>query len=342
MPARRTRSLLALFALAAATAEGAALVFPEGLLKGEHRRTVKEVVEDSTLHRQMSGLRLAGRQAVFEHLVTHPDFAASLAWAAGVLKYSVDRRGAAEYWADDHRGLSGRLEILQASEGQIVLYAEGTYHKGILRIPGRLAMVMQSVEGRDGDSLFVENTVSAYVRVDSAPLDPVVRLFRPLVDRLMERRVHWFFQKANRLMARLYHDPEAVLQKLPPEAWQEEAAQLRVLLEVRPSERARAGPQTWNDPRLSEMSPAVTALRTVSARAPESVMLVSARRCRYRLRSCCSSSSVHVSGVSAPSALINSATASASVAGTYPDGLRADRGGAPRSSFAKADPKWEG
>lgn len=230
MQTKKSGFLLILFLLAVPVAGGTTLPFPEVLLHGDRAKSVKEVVEDFTLHRQVSGLRLLGRQVVFEHLLTHPDFAASVARAARVLKYTVESRGEAEYWVNDHKGLTGRLEILQAQEGQMVLYAEGRYKKGIIRIPGRLALVLRSSEGRDEESFYVENTVSGYVRLDGAILDPLARLFRPFVARIMEKRIHWFFRKVNRLMARLYEDPEAVLQELPPKTWQQEAKELRTLL----------------------------------------------------------------------------------------------------------------
>jgi len=224
--------VLALLSFAAATPQTTGIPFPEDLLKDERRRPVKEVVEDFTLHRQMSGLRLLGREAVLGYLVTHPDFAASLAQAADVLKYTVKRQGTAEYWADDHKGLTGRIELLQATEGQLVYYAQGTYKNGIIRIPGRLALVVHYAEGREGDSFYVENTISAYVRVDAALLDPLARLFRPVVGPIVNKKVAFFFRKANELMTKLTHDPEAVLQKLPPDTWQEEVAELRILLKA--------------------------------------------------------------------------------------------------------------
>jgi len=42
----------------------------------------------------------------------------------------------------------------------------------------------------------------------------------------------WFFGKANELMTKLTQDPEAVLQKLPPDTWQKEAGELRILLKA--------------------------------------------------------------------------------------------------------------
>jgi hypothetical protein len=133
-------------------------------------------------------------------------------------------------WADDRKGLTGRIELLQATQGQLVYYAQGTYKNGFIRIPGRVALVTRYAEGREGDAFYVENTVSAYVKVDAPVLDPVARLFRPLVERIMNKRVAWFFGKANQLMTKLTQDPEAVLQKLPPGTWHKEAAELRRLL----------------------------------------------------------------------------------------------------------------
>lgn len=222
------------FLLAVPAAGKTTLPFPEDILQGERGKSAKEVVEDSTVHREMSGLRLWCDQPVFEYLLEHPDFAASLARAAGLLKYTVERRGEEEYWANDHDGLTGSLTILQPETGRALLYADGTYKTGIIRIPGRLAIVMRFSEGREDNVPYVDNTFSGYIRLDAALLDVLARLFRPIVARKMEKQVHWFFRKVNRLMARLYDDPEALLQQLPPETWQREAEELRSLLAPAP------------------------------------------------------------------------------------------------------------
>lgn len=253
MPVKKMGVFLVLFSLTVATAGGATLPFPSELLKDEERKPLREVVEDFTVHREVSGLRLSGRQAVFEHLLRHPDFAASLARATGVLKYTVERRGEATFWTNDHKGLAGTLEFLPARVGQMVIYAEGVYEKGIIRIPGRLALVVLSSEERNEDSFYVENTLSGYVRFDGAVVESLVRLFRPFVYRIMEKRARWFFKKVNRLMTQLYEDPEAVLQKLPADTWENEAAQLRVLLTTpqpgldhRPQTALLSGPRGSN------------------------------------------------------------------------------------------------
>jgi hypothetical protein len=209
MRAKKSGCVLILVLFTAVASGRTTQSFPEDLLRGEQGPSLREVVEDSTLHRQISGLRLYGEQAVFEYLSTHPDFAASLARAAGLLKYTVERRGEAEYWVNDHDGLTAHFAILRAEPGRMVVYAKGKYKKGIFRIPGRIA---------------------GYVRLDSGLFDALARLFRPAVRRRMDKRVTWFLGKANQLMTLLYEDPEAILQKLPSETWQAETAHLRALL----------------------------------------------------------------------------------------------------------------
>lgn len=230
MRAKKSGCVLILVLFTAVASGGTTQSFPEDLLRGEQGPSLREVVEGSTLHRQISGLRLYGEQAVFEYLSTHPDFAASLARAAGLLKYTVERRGEAEYWVNDHDGLTAHFAILRAEPGRMVVYAKGKYKKGIFRIPGRIAIVMQYSAGKDSSSPYVQNTVTGYVRLDSGLFDALARLFRPAVRRRMDKRVTWFLGKANQLMTRLYEDPEAILQKLPSETWQAEAAHLRALL----------------------------------------------------------------------------------------------------------------
>lgn len=225
---------LVLGLFAAATAGGSTLSFPANLLQGEEGRSLREVVGDSTLERQMSGLRLYGDQAVFEYLSTHPDFAASLAQAAGLLKYTVERRGEAQYWANDHDGLMADFTILRAEPGQLVVYAKGTYKYGIFRIPGRAALVILYTAESAGNPPYLENTVTGFVRLDAGFFAFLVRLFRPAVERRMDNRVTWFLGKANKLMARLHEDPESVLQKLPPEAYREEVQHLRMFLAPSP------------------------------------------------------------------------------------------------------------
>lgn len=227
--------LLILIFFAAATAGGSTLTFPTNLLQGEQGRSLREVVGGSTLERQMSGLRLYGDQAVFEYLSTHPDFAARLAQAAGVLKYTVERRGEERYWANDHGGLTADFTILRAEPGQLVVYAKGTYKYGIFRIPGRVAVVILYTAESAGKPPYLKNTVTAFVRLDAGFFAFVARLFRPAVERRMDNRVTWFLGKANQLMARLHDDPESVLQKLPPEAYREEVQHLRMFLAPSPS-----------------------------------------------------------------------------------------------------------
>jgi len=231
---RSRRAVSALVLLFLVTGIGAALPFPQHLLNGKEGEALKEVVENSTLHREMSGIRLKGRGAVFEYLLDHPDFAATLARSAGVLKYTVERRGEGEYWADDHKGITGRLAILQAETGRRIFYAEGVYEKGLLRIPGRMAMVMTYAE-REGEegSPHVEGTLSGYIKLDSFFFDPMARLFRPLVAGVMEKRASRFFRKADRLLEILYRDPEFLMQQLSPDKWGEELEALRSLLKTR-------------------------------------------------------------------------------------------------------------
>ncbi|MFQ5802507.1 MAG: hypothetical protein ACE5JQ_06380 [Candidatus Methylomirabilales bacterium] len=230
MRAKKSGLLLILILFAAAAAGLTTPPFPEDLLRGEQGQSLKEVVEGSTLQRQVSGLRVYGKPAVFQYLSTHPDFAAGLARAADVLKYTVERRGDAEYWANDHDGLTAHFAILRAEPGRMVVYGKGTYKKGIFRIPGRIALVMQYYAERDRNSPYVQNTVSGYVRIDAGLFDALARLFRSAVERRVDKKVNWFLGKANQLMTRLYEDPEAILQKLPSETWQVETAHLRALL----------------------------------------------------------------------------------------------------------------
>jgi hypothetical protein len=228
------RSKMAVSALAflfLATGIGAALPFPQHLLNGKEGEALKEVVGNSTLQREISGLRLRGRQEVFEYLLDHPDFAAALARSAQVLKYTVERRGEGEYWADDHKGVTGRLAIVDAEVGRRIFYAEGMYEKGILRIPGRMAMMITFAERKDdGGSPYVEGTLAGYIKLDSFFFDPMARLFRPLVAGVMEKRTARFFRKADRLLELLYQDPESLIGQLPPEAWEKEREALRSLL----------------------------------------------------------------------------------------------------------------
>ena len=237
---------LVLFPLAALATEVTTLPFPEDLLRGEERQSVKEVVEESTAHQQMNDLRLPGRQDVITYLLMHPDFTASLGRAAGVSQYTVERRGEVEYWANDHEGLEGLIEVLHAQNGQLVLYAEGKYQSGIIRIPGRLALVVHASERKDQESFYVENSVSSYVRVDSPLFHGLRFLFRPLVAHAAEKRIHRFFDTITRLLTELHQDPEPLFQALPPDTWQQEVEELRRLLT--PSSTSSAGARTLNIP----------------------------------------------------------------------------------------------
>ncbi|MFQ5839169.1 MAG: hypothetical protein ACE5HK_00430 [Candidatus Methylomirabilales bacterium] len=223
---------LFLLSLSLLTASAAAEEIPHEALVGQTGAAVKRLLAKHTIHRTVSGIRVPGSPPLFAFLLDHPDFAAALARAAGVSRYKIRREGDGRYFGDDGRGATGVFERVAVLDGRRVFLAQGQYKARLFgRIRADMAIIVTFRQAEDtAGNPSTENSLTGYVRIRHALLHPLLKLFGPLVDKAVDRKVRRFYRKARALLERLTTEGETLLALLPAEAWIEERQRLKALL----------------------------------------------------------------------------------------------------------------
>lgn len=191
------------------------LGIPVEKLSKAARDRAEGVVAQSLFAQQVTGIRYRSREAVFEFLLDHPDFAASVARALHLGQYRVTALGDG-YWGDDGRGARGMIRVLYAEPGQRLYHLEGRYEShGLPTIEGQLLVRFEFRHEEDGDGGSVmDSSLTGHLRIDTPFVGALARvaatLSRPLIEHAVERKVRRFFNTVARLSRWAYDEPEQV------------------------------------------------------------------------------------------------------------------------------------
>jgi len=211
---------------------------PWNRLNGPDYALVREVVRDATAAREVREISFRSRKPVFDYLLEHLDFAASIARILGEGKYRVKRDGDG-YQADDGHGTTGVLRPVFADAGRRVFYLEGQYDPPLLPAIGVRAVLLldiDHVESPDG-ATYCELNVAGHVRFDSRVLDTLAWVMRNYTQAQVDKQVRRFFRHVAVVSRRAYDDPESLDDELTrhPELPAREVSGFRhVLLAHRP------------------------------------------------------------------------------------------------------------
>ena len=206
-PGRAAILLVAALLLTATT--GALPVAPSPV-----ENQVREIRERPTLAHTVSGIRVKSGLPLYEFLLANPDITAALARALGAATYQVSPDGENGFRGQDSKGAQGHFMLVEQGEGRRVFFARGTYKKPLLpTIAGRLVLVLEYRTDGAGEA-GVENRVQGFVRIDTAIVGTLAKIARPLVKRSLDKKVHYLFQKIDRLLDAALANPSEAIRRL--------------------------------------------------------------------------------------------------------------------------------
>jgi hypothetical protein len=202
------------------TVDSLPLPIPTAVLSEPARARAEAVLGHEIFAQRVTGIRYRSREAVFEFLLDHPDFAASVARALRLGQYQLDRVGDDEYMGDDARGARGVVRLLYADPGRRLYHLEGRYDgNGLPSIAGEMLVLLEYRHEDDGaGSTVVDSSLTGHVKIDT----PVVGLLagvltglaRPVVTRAVEQKVRRFFNTVARVSRWAYDEPDELFAAL--------------------------------------------------------------------------------------------------------------------------------
>jgi len=187
----------------------------QGIAVALHQR-VREVTQHAIFSRDLHGIPVKSSPTVFDFLLDHPDFAATAGRILGIVKYRIAKERDSVFWGDDAHGATGNFELMYAERGKRVYLAKGTFVKRFLpTIHGRILLVMAYEHRIDQTGeRHVINHVRGYLRIDNRILGILVRIARPVVGPIVDRKVLRTFAAASRLTEHASHDPTTLYHSL--------------------------------------------------------------------------------------------------------------------------------
>jgi hypothetical protein len=231
---------------------GLAFSRPDSPVTVEARR----VVEHSTFQKSVERFRLRSAPAVFEFLLDHPDFAASVVRELQIAHYRITPRSDGGYDAEDMQGVRGSFQPFYSARGERAYLGVGTYRSRFLpSFTGHAVVRLRYRPRLDPKGRpYVENHAEVYVRLDNRFVAFFTKLLMPFLHRVVDQKLERALSAAQRLSAQIAMNPKAVYDRLSrsPEMDRATLEAFRQLLDRDRQEAARRAPDSAAHPLLVE------------------------------------------------------------------------------------------
>ena len=166
-----------LSAAVVAGSEQPELVMPPDMPRDEAAR-LRDLAERAAVTGRVTTERFRLPANVFEYLLDHPEFAATVARALRIASYRVWREGT-EMWLDDGQGAVGRFAFVHTVAGSRIVYARGRYTRWMIPIRGDAVAVLTWSSEPSGDGrMLIAPALTGFVRLENVVVDAVARLLR--------------------------------------------------------------------------------------------------------------------------------------------------------------------
>jgi hypothetical protein len=208
-------------------------VIPWHRLSSDASGLVRDVVTQPLVARRVNGITYKSRPEIFQYLLDHPDFAATMARAINVGRYRVIPVPGG-YEADDGRGVRGLFRPVYADAQRRVFYLAGRYDPPLFpAMTGRAVLVLDALHAASPDGGGrAEVTVVGFLKVDAVLARIVASVFRSFTQAAVDRKVRRFFRHVEKVSVRAHDDPAGLAQAIQghPDLPPERVAEFRRLL----------------------------------------------------------------------------------------------------------------
>lgn len=177
-----------------------------------------EIIAQPTLRRQMPRIRFIGDRRTYEFLVDHPPLATQLARRLHppLERYTVTQVGEGTYTIEDRGALRGEARLVKVTADQRVYWFKGEFRSlaNLLRFTGRMVLVLDFREVREGGRTYMESDPDFYLRIDHVFFGYLVKLLTPLINLLIDRRVDLIAEATGKLFDQVAGDPGSLYREM--------------------------------------------------------------------------------------------------------------------------------
>jgi hypothetical protein len=191
------------------------VIFPVEKMNVEAVCRLAEVVNDYTSHQVLPAVPVPIKKPLYDFLLNHPVLTSELITGLNVGGYRVDQLAAGVFHGEDNAGGEAVLTLLYQDPRQRVYHLKGSQSGYVVPITGSGVVMLnyQPKPGSDGREI-VETKVTVYSKLDNFFLARLVKLLRPLLQRIVNKKLTRGVQTVHDFAEILANDPERVYRQL--------------------------------------------------------------------------------------------------------------------------------
>jgi hypothetical protein len=180
---------------------------------------VRQVLERHTIFRAVDPVRFVGRREHEEFLLDHLPLAVTMArhLYPPLERYDISEQASHVYDVNDRGAIHGHLRGVAAASGRRVYLVEGEFRSRtyLVHFTGAMVITLRYTEEQEtGGGPILRNEPHLYVRIDNILMHGLLKLFSPLIHRIIDRRVGTLAAAAEVVSTRMTNDPGGLYREM--------------------------------------------------------------------------------------------------------------------------------
>jgi hypothetical protein len=196
---------------------------------------LQAIVDNYTAASKVGPIRTRLPKSLYRQLLDRPPLAAALINRLDLGLYKSEARGPDRFWGNDGEGTEGIVQLVYQDRTSRAYYLEGSHDTRLLpNLAGNAVVFLKMDPVHDADGMeAVHSTMVFYVKLDNRVLSGLATLVRPLIERVVTRKLSKGVETVNRLSDLMRRRPDRVLFEAtaPPALSDEDVVFLKQALE---------------------------------------------------------------------------------------------------------------
>jgi hypothetical protein len=181
---------------------------PLDKMSEDHRRRASQIVNGSSIYRELPTLQFDTDPRVYHFFMDHPEAAVSIWRVMKISDFQMRETGPGSYETDDGEGTRGLIDVAFHGPNEVVVLCDGTYKSSLLptavKACGLLHVNVEFGHRPDGTT-FATHRARLFVYFPSQTIETVARLMSPVSNAIIDqnfREVSMFLHMMSTAMAR--------------------------------------------------------------------------------------------------------------------------------------------
>jgi hypothetical protein len=229
-----------------ASRKAACDALPLSGMSEEHRRRVLQVVNSSSMYRELPTLQFDIDPRVYHFFMDHPEAAVSIWRVMKISEFQMRQTGPDSYESDDSEGTRGLIDVAYRSPSEVVVLCDGAYKSTLLPSSIKACGVLHvnvAFEQRPDGTTCATHRARLFVYFPSQTVETVARLMSPVSNAIIDqnfREVSLFLYMMSTAMSRQPGWMEAVSNRMENVSEERKTQIMAVTVDVFADARARA------------------------------------------------------------------------------------------------------